>query len=455
MRRSRWLASVVALAALVILFAACHTRSDATVAERPRAVILMIGDGFGISQLTLSRNVLAGTGHRLALESLPVVGLVSTYSASNAVTDSGAAATALASGTKTDNKFIGLDSSGKPVRLFSEVARERGFRLGYVTTTRITHATPASFYAHVKNRDDEETIAQALVDQAPDVALGGGLGFFIPQSAQGMRTDGRDLVEEAKKRGITVWRRGDDRSQVKPRRLLGLFAWDHLAYSLDDRRSPEAQRAPSLESLTSLALEILDAASRDAGSGFFLMVEGGRIDHACHHFDAAGTVAETQSFDRAVSVALDYQKRRPDTLIVLTADHATGGLAINDSVDWQALGRQRASLFWLAGQIRNAEAGRALLAEMTGFTDFTEEELRAVRAKPDGDEAARELGRQMERRLGVTWGARVDLQSTIGHTGEDVALFAGGPGSERFRGLLDNGDLPRILCEILGWPGFN
>src|SRR5262249_47376287 len=149
-------------------------------------------------------------------------------------------------------------------------------------------------------------------------------------------------------------------------RLLGVFANDHLAYKLDDARVPPERRDPPLDRLTTLALDVLSK----KGSSFFLMVEGGRIDHACHEHDAAGCAAETADFDRAVAAALAFQKKNPGTLIVLTADHATGGLAMNDYVDWDAPKRQKCSLLWLALQVRNGGAGPALLNDMTGYTDF-------------------------------------------------------------------------------------
>ena len=316
-----------------------------------------------------------------------------------------------------------------------------------MTTTRITHATPAAFYAHVASRYEEESVAAQLLESRSDVALGGGLGFFLPTAEQGLRRDGRDLVAEAERAGYTVWRRGTPRHGPPPERLLGLFAHDHLGYVLDEREYPAERRDPSLAELARLALAIL---GRD-GQPFFLMIEGGRIDHAAHSFDAAGVVAETAAFDEAVAAALDFQRRRPRTLILLTADHATAGLAINDWVDWQGLLRQRASNQWLAAQIRDAGAGAELLADKTGYSGFTDADVAAIRAAPEIYEAARVIGRLLSERHGVTWIPRVNLLDTEGHTGEDIPLYAGGPGAQRFAGVLDNTDIPRRLVDVLGW----
>ncbi len=445
-RGTRRLLAACALGALAVGLPAAAGAPAA--GERPRAVVLLIGDGLGVSQITLTRLLARGEGERLALESLPVLGLVSTWSASNPVTDSGAAATAMASGIKTGNQFVGMDEAGTAVRSLTEEAKERGWRVGYVTTTTLTHATPAGFYAHVPNRyADVAQIAEQLLEHGPDVALGGGLADFLPDSEAGIRRDRRNLVEEARAAGYTVLTRGDPRPAAPPARLLGLFAWGHLAYALDDRRLPPERRDPALADLTAMALATL---GRD-GAPFFLMVEGGRIDHAGHSFDAAGVVAETVEFDRAVEAVLDYQRRHPDVLVLLTADHATGGLAINDFVDWEALRRQRASVDWMTAQIRNAGAGAELVAEMTGFTDIADADLDPIRTDFDSYEAARRLGRLLADRHGVTWIPRVDATDTKGHTGEDVPLYAGGPGAGRFAGVLDNAEIPGRLREVLGW----
>lgn len=410
-------------------------------------MVLFVGDGFGISHLTLARHALRGPEGRLALETLPVVGLVTTYSASNAVTDSGAAATAFAAGVKSDNRFIGLDADRRGVRTIGEEAAERGWRHGYVTTTRITHATPACFFAHHADRYDETAIAAQLVAHMPDLALGGGLTEFLPLDQHGTRQDGRDLVAEARRAGIAVLERGSPLAAPAGARVLGLFAMSHLAYQLDDRELPRERRDPALADMTRFALERLGA----GGGSFFLMVEGGRIDHAAHGFDAAGVVAEVAAFDEAVATAIAYQRDHPATLLLATADHSTGGLMINDWARWEDLSRHHASLDALARQIRDAAAGTDLLAEKLGYPDFTPADLAAVRAAPTSYDADRALGSRVAQRDGFTWLPRVFYEATDGHTGEDVMLFAGGPGAERFAGHLDNTDIPKRIAALLGW----
>lgn len=414
--------------------------------SRPGAVILFIGDGLGFPQLALTRYLSSRSGERLALEKgLPVTGIVSTWSASNAVTDSGAAATAFACGVKTDNRSVGRGPDARPLRCIAEVARAAGWRIGYLTTTRITHATPAAFYAAGDRYDDEAGFVPQLLAQAPDLAIGGGSALFLPESAGGERADGRDLLAAARAAGYTVWTRAGEIAEPYPPRLLGLFAPDHFPYELDRGRLPEAERPPSLAALTRLALDVL---GREGGS-FFLLVEGGKIDHAAHGFDPAGVAAETRAFDRAVEEALAFQRRRPDTLLLLTADHATGGLSINDDADWAALARQTASVAWLTRALRRG-AGAEVVKGATGF-DLTAEEVAAVRAEEDVYEAERALGTALSRRHRVTFMPNVNLEDTKGHTGEDVPLYAGGPGAERFAGVLDNAEIPRRLAALLGW----
>ena len=428
---------------------ASERRSEAPspIVQAPTAVVMLVGDGLGFSQIALARYASRARGERLAFEAMPVTGLVSTWSASNVVTDSGAAATAFAAGVKTDNRFLGLDPARRPVRTLGEAAKEAGWRVGYVTTTRITHATPACFYAHHGDRYDEQTVAAQLLDADVDVALGGGLASFLPTLEGGTRTDGRDLVAEARSRGIEVQTRPETPHWDGNGRLLGLYARSHLAYELDDRNLPPERRDPTLATLARVAL---DGLSR-SGQPFFLMIEGGRIDHAGHDFDAAGLVAETLRFDEATASVLAWADEHPEALVLLTADHATGGLAINDHAHWDALAKRSASISWLTSQIRNAGAGVELLAERTGEATWSEDEVRAVREAFDSYEANRRLGRMLAERDGFTWSAKVTDDDTHGHTGEDVPLYATGRSAAQFGGVLDNAEIAQRLARLLDW----
>lgn len=457
----RWPVPVlVGLSSLMVMLMSM-TACGGEAAEKPRAVILMIGDGLGPSQIALARYARLARGERFAFESMPVTGLVSTWSASNAVTDSAAAATTLASGVKTNNQIVGFDPEGQPVPRISEAARNDGWRIGYVTNTEITHATPAGFYGTVENRYLEVgKIAEQLIRQAPDVAIGGGWHYFVPRTVSGTkRWDDKDLLAEAKEGGYTVLTPGDSLDLAHPpEKLLALLAGGHIPYELDNDNLPEPLRYPSLEQLTEAALAVI---GRD-DEPFFLMIEGGRIDHAGHAFDAAGVVAQVAAFDRAVQRVLEYQRQHPDVLVLLTADHATGGLAVTDFTAWENLENQENSVEWMVSKVRDEDepAGSDLLGEASGYADFDPERTERIRNGGDSYEARRTLGTYLSEYNHVTWMPRVydldptpeeRIESTGGHTGEDVPLYAIGPGAERFGGVLDNSDIPQRLASMLGW----
>jgi len=431
--------------AVAIAFVLALVGCRAPAPPQPNAIILMIGDGMGFSQVTFARNLLLGLGERWAFEQLPITGIMSTRSASNLTTDSAAAGTAMSTGVKTSNQRIGMTADGESLQTIAEAARRRGWRVGIVTTTAVTHATPAAFYAHVDDRyADVDDIGAQLLSHRPDVVLGGGLGS-PPDEAEDGLFDPRHLIREAEELGYTVWSSDSERSG-RPEQLMGLLADEHFAYRLDDLRKPVEQRAPSLAELTRIALDIL---SRD-GKPFFLMVEGGRIDHACHSFDAATTAYEVEDFSQASAVVREFVEANSRSLMIVTADHATGGLAINDYADWDAIRRQRASVEWMADQIRDGRHGVEMVREMTGYDDVTEAELEVVRSEVDMYDAWRQMGRLLSRRNGITWIPRVG-DDTKGHTGEDVPLYAGGLGAERFQGVLDNTEIARLLLEIGGF----
>jgi alkaline phosphatase len=295
--------------------------------EEVRNVIFCIGDGMGLSQVTLARAKAAGLGGRLCLERLPVTGLVQTYSQDSCVTDSAAAATALACGVKTNNGVLGMTPDGQEYRTILEAAQARGMATGLVVTSTISHATPAGFAAHVKSRNMEAKIAEQLVANRVNVLFGGGRKFFLPRSdSHSGRKDDTDLLAAAREAGYECIETAEELRSATGPRLLGLFQLDALT-----TKSPE----PSLAQLTEKAIQVLrrrprsaDASGRATRRGFFLMVEGSQIDWACHSNDAKGAVRQTLLFDQAVGVAVDFALRDGRTLVIVTADHETGGLTL-------------------------------------------------------------------------------------------------------------------------------
>ena len=287
-------------------------------------VIFMIGDGMGLNQVQLTQWYHVGAYDKLNMQKMPVIGLVSTYSSSSGVTDSAAAATALATGFKTKNGVVGLDPDGKKLKNLLEAAREVGKSTGIVVTSSITDATPAAFSAHQKSRSDHELIAEDISKCNADVILGGGRQFFIPKSEGGARTDERNLLKEMENNQYTVVKNKSEMEDVKSGKLIGLFKAGTLS-------TPYPQDAsgvePTLEQMTAKAIEILSSNPK----GFVLMVEGSKIDGFAHSNNADSMMNEIILFDNAVRVALEFAEKDKETLVIVTADHETGGLAMPDN----------------------------------------------------------------------------------------------------------------------------
>ena len=290
---------------------------------QPRAVILLIGDGMGEAQRTAARWQAVGQGGQLAMDGMDASGWSRTGAANSSVTDSAAAATALATGVKTNIGVISLDPLGNTLSTILEHAQAKGMAVGLVTNVPMAHATPAAFASHVPHRSMMTEIASQMMDRQVDVLLGGGEDEFLPDTETGCypqpgkRTDERNLIDEAvKDLGYTYvcTPMAFAAVPVTTTHLLGLFADWEMTRPV----------SPTLAQMTQKAIDIL---SQDA-DGFFLMVEGGQIDWACHANDAANAITDTIDFDAAVAVAQAYAATNPNALVIVTADHETGGMSI-------------------------------------------------------------------------------------------------------------------------------
>lgn len=277
--------------------------------HKPRKVILMIGDGMGLAQIYAAMTVKGG---HLALERCKVIGLSRTNSSDNYVTDSAAGATALSIGQKTYNGAIGMDSIGKPATTILEEAEARGLATGLVATSSITHATPASFIAHQKSRKMEEEIALDFLNTPIDVFIGGGQKFFMK------RKDGRNLIDSLKAKGYFVALSVQDLDKHRaPQPLAALLADNGLPrYSQG--------RGDLLKKAALKAIEILN----NNPNGFFLMIEGSQIDWGGHNNDAQYIIEEMVDFDNTIEAVLDFANKDGNTLVIITADHETGGFAL-------------------------------------------------------------------------------------------------------------------------------
>lgn len=486
-------------------------RSGRAAVERARArigptaaarnVILFLGDGMGMSTITAAR-ILAGQQaggpgeeYQLSFERFPHVALVKTYNTDQQVPDSAGTMTAIVSGVKTKAGVLGVGdavvrgdwtsvAAARVPTLFEE-AEERGLATGIVTTARITHATPAACYAHSAHRNwetdallshearkhDFPDIARQLVEFSAgdgiDVVLGGGRVMFLPANAKdpeepelsGMRFDERNLMAEWQQRhplGRAIWNQAQF-DAVDPRgtrKLLGLFDPSHMEFELD--RAHDKGGEPSLSEMTAKAIDIL----RQSRTGYLLLVEGGRIDHAHHANNAHRALVETIEFARAVQVAID-RTSRTDTLIVVTADHGhpltmagyvTRGNPILGKVrenppDGGAptlakdgSGQPYATLSYGLGP-GHTGATELQPAGPKQFPHFEPKRYEPAQGRPDLTEVDTTDPGYLQEALVSRYAGT--------HSGEDVPVFADGPGAELFFGVQEQHYLYHALVEAM------
>jgi len=283
-----------------------NTYSHKYKSKRPRNVILMIGDGMGVAQIYAGATANKG---KLNLDNFKHVGFSRTQSANRYVTDSAAGGTAIAAGKKTNNSAVGVDTEGNPIPSVMKIAQENGLASGVVVTTSMLDATPADFVAHVLKRDMMSEIASQFVSSGVDVFIGGGIEHFSD------REDQRNLLDELTLRGYRVYDNLDSIKTVKQGKLAGFL-----------KESKVSKRGNQLEEATEVALDILD----NNRKGFFLMVEGSEIDGGGHENDMQFTVDEMLDFDKTIGKVLEFAEKDGRTLVIVTADHETGGLTITN-----------------------------------------------------------------------------------------------------------------------------
>lgn len=288
----------------------CQSAPKEVAKPKVKNIILLIGDGMGIPAVYSAMTV---SPTSLNFERFPYTGFSKTYSLSDYITDSAAGGTALSSGKKTKNGVIGQDSTGNNFVSILEIAEKHGLATGLVSTSSITHATPASFIAHVPNRDAYEDIALEFLKTDIDVFIGGGIDNFY------RREDKLNLLDSLKSRGYEVDTTLEGILASNSSKLAGLNVPKHNPYRLEGR-------GDMLPQSTKKAIEILSKNEK----GFFLMVEGSQIDWAGHGNEAENLIDETLDFDKAIGLALDFAAADGNTLVIVTADHETGGVTIVD-----------------------------------------------------------------------------------------------------------------------------
>lgn len=326
-RRELLQAGVAALAGSGLLFreASAQVRRRGT---QVKNIIFMVSDGMSLGVPSMaepfSQMVLGRGTHwfRLLQDPEAVTGLFETRSLDSLVTDSSAASSAWGSGSRVFNGAVNVLPDGTKLAPIAHVMRRAGKRIGLVTTTTITHATPAGFAAVHPRRDDEHIIAEQYLDVV-DVLMGGGRRFFDPQQ----RSDKRDLIAEYQHKSYTFWEKREQvRGRERPDKVLGLFYSGHVPYTIDHKNDPKLwQEVPKLAEMARTALEILSRSR----NGFLLQIEGGRVDHAAHSNDAAALLWDQLAFDDAIAIAVDFVRRHPDTLLVITSDHGNSNPGLN------------------------------------------------------------------------------------------------------------------------------
>ena len=454
-----------------LLAAALAVASMNVAAEAPKYVFYFIGDGLAASQRQVTEYYLQHkTGDseaRLVMNAMPVSGIYTTHSSNSLVTDSAAAATALATGVKTNNGVLSLDIEGKPVSSLLEGAAKNGMRTGLITTTSLTHATPAAFAAKNESRHNSNEIAMDYMSAPVDFFAGGGYRNFVGPDHEGSRrTDGKDLVAQFDSQGFDTFVGPDSVNEFlsyesnKDSKVFAAFTPGHLPYEIDRMQSMDL---PSLAELTYKGIEVLGQSE----DGFFMMVEGGRIDHAAHAQDLAGTIYDTLAFDAAIAEAVEfYKKHSEDTLIVVVGDHETGGLGLgfgnNYFMNMDKVANAKISIsdtlqYKYKG---DRDAFFKLIARDFQMTDLTAEERaeietamkvvdagnskteKAIAIYGGYDPVAIAVAHVQSRRSGAYW-------TSFAHTGTLVPLSAMGKGAEQMTGFKDNTEIAQTLADVM------
>lgn len=445
---SKKLLSTFAASAIAFSTIAAVQTSDVSAATKKKPstpeiknVIFLIGDGMGTSYTSAYRYLQNSSSTKFVDKSVfdrYLVGQQMTYPEDPAqnVTDSASAATAMSAGVKTYNAAIAVDNDRSNVKTVLEAAKEQGKSTGLVATSEITHATPAAFGAHDETRKNMNGIADDYFDEKIkgkhkiDVLLGGGKANFV-------RTD-RDLTKEFKKAGYHYVTSKDQLQKNTNEKLLGLFADGGLDKKIDRNSS-----TPSLGNMTNAALKQLSKNKK----GFFLMVEGSQIDWAGHDNDIVGAMSEMADFEDAFEAAVEFAKKDKHTLVVATADHSTGGFSVAQGGDYnwnpEVIRSITRTPDFMAEQITDGVAPEKVLKKYIQFP-LSEEEIQSVVAVKEKDVTTIDnaIEKIVNQRSNTGW-------TTGGHTGEDVNVYAYGPGSDQFRGLLDNTDQAKKIFKII------
>jgi alkaline phosphatase len=439
----------------------------------PKYIFMFIGDGMGVAQRQVAELMLncddiyspaINQKKRLVMNSLEVTGVNTTYDSTSMVPDSASTATALSSGYKTWSGVIGMrEDKMTPTPYITEALKRKGYAVGIVSSVKIVHATPAAYYAHIDNRNKYEDIALQLLNSRFDLFVGGGGHKHFTDAG---RKDQRNLYQEAAAKGFAVATTSQQFMALKPgKRVLANLPGDindeALPYTMD--RKPDDL---SLTQITTKSIQLLSANRK----GFFLMVEAGKIDWACHANDTGATIGDTLDFDQAIAVAVAFKKRNPRTLIIVTGDHECGGLGLSIGKDYRInpeLFLDQKISFEIADAkisaiMRTDDANQSekiyAVAEEFGLTNLSSKEKAEIN-KAVKNEKAKLSKTELNALYGgykpITmtfrrlFNVRANLYWTSNvHTGIPVMTSASGVGAARFAGYMDNTDVCKALNRV-------
>ena len=353
------------------------------VKNKAKNIILFIGDGMSVSQISAFRLFQGGPNSRVAVDNFPYSGKVLTHSANAIVTDSASSGTAFSTGRKTNNRALGVDVNGQPIENITEKLDKSGYVSSIISTSEVTHATPAAFIVHTSSRYMADEISIQMTDSKIKNILGGGRKFFIPEENGGNREDGIQLLDKVKTNSILITDKSEltDPSLYGDGQVFGLFADEHLR----DETTPENHSTePSIKNMLEFSVNRSKKFIESGCRGFFVMAEASQVDWAGHGNDFEYLMREMTDLESGIKWALNYAKKNKDTLVVVTADHETGGLLI----------------------------------------------------EPNDPRKYENLDIKFSFNTGIGRGS---------HTGVPVPIYAYGPGAENFTGTLDNTDVFRAL----------
>ncbi|KAI8973926.1 alkaline-phosphatase-like protein [Pilobolus umbonatus] len=460
---------------ICILFLLTNVIANGKGVPKPPSVIFMISDGFGPASETFARQYYSWKEGLPVEYNLPLdevfIGQSHTRSSSHLITDSAAGATAFSCGLKSFNGAIGVDSNYRPCGTVMEAAKlQHNMKTGLVVRSRVTHATPASFSTHVQSRIQEDTIAEQQIGHNPlgrtvDLMFGGGLCYFTSNSSESScRHDNRDLISEAKtqygwdvKTTLDGFYTLTEESELP---ILGLFADQHMNYAIDN--DPYLQ--PSLTEMSIKALGILDRSSKLSGTGFFLMIEGSRIDMAAHSNDPATMFHEILEYQQTVELILQYVKNNPNTIFISTSDHETGGLTIGrqntevyplyvwnpEVISKVKKSSEILSRVWINavehGMDTEAFLVNDIVKEGLGIDDLTPNEIQSVLSWKESslpiEHLITHLSNLVSTRANIGW-------TTRGHTAVDVNVYASGTHTELLQGSYENTYIGDFITQYL------